>query len=53
LTRSAGSKAKVMRQGTDERLITTEYNLKRIEQGKDPDPRIQAGDRIEVTRSGW
>lgn len=53
LTRSAGSKAKVMRQGADGLLATTEYNLKRIEQGKDPDPQIEAGDRIEVSRSGW
>lgn len=53
MTRSAGSKAKVMRQGADGRLVTTEYNLKRIEEGKDPDPQIEAGDRIEVSRSGW
>lgn len=53
VTRSAGSKAKVMRQGADGRLVTTEYNLKRIEEGKDPDPQIEAGDRIEVSRSGW
>lgn len=53
LTRSAGGKAKVMRQGADGRLVTTEYSLKRIEQGKDPDPPIEAGDRIEVSRSGW
>lgn len=53
VTRFAGSKVKVMRQGADGRLTTTEYNLKKIEQGKDPDPRLEAGDRIEVTRSGW
>lgn len=50
LMRSAGSKARVMRQGTDGRLVSTDYNLKRIEQGKDPDPQIQAGDRIEINR---
>lgn len=53
MTRFAGSKAKVMRQGADGRLVTTEYNLKKIEQGKDPDPQLEAGDRIEITRSGW
>lgn len=53
VTRSAGSKAKVMRQGADGRLVTTEYNLKKIEQGKDPDPLLEAGDRIEITRGGW
>jgi polysaccharide export outer membrane protein len=53
MTRFAGSKVKVMRQGADGRLVTTEYNLKKIEQGKDPDPQLEAGDRIEITRSGW
>ncbi|MBV9209613.1 MAG: polysaccharide biosynthesis/export family protein [Acidobacteria bacterium] len=52
-TRFAGSKAKVMRQGADGRLTTTEFNLKKIEQGKDPDPQLEAGDRIDITRSGW
>jgi protein involved in polysaccharide export with SLBB domain len=50
VTRSSGSKARVMRQGADGRLLSTDYNLKRIEEGKDPDPQIQAGDRIEVSR---
>lgn len=53
VTSNAGSKAKVMRQGADGRLITAEYNLKQIEHGKDPDPQIEAGDRIEVSRSRW
>ncbi len=53
VTRFAGNKVKVMRQGADGRLTTTEYNLKKIEQGKDPDPQLEAGDRIEVTRGGW
>jgi protein involved in polysaccharide export with SLBB domain len=53
VTRFAGNKVKVMRQGADGRLATVEYNLKKIEQGKDPDPRLEAGDRIEVGRGGW
>jgi protein involved in polysaccharide export with SLBB domain len=53
VTRYAGSKVKVMRQAADGLLVTTEHNLKRIAQGKDPDPQIEAGDRIEVSRSGW
>jgi protein involved in polysaccharide export with SLBB domain len=53
VTRLSGGKIKVMRQGSDGRLVTTEYNLKKIEQGKDPDPRLEAGDRIEISRSGW
>ena len=53
VTRNAGDKVKVMRQAPDGRLVSTEYNRKRIEQGKDPDPQIEAGDRIEVSRSNW
>ncbi|HEX7997971.1 MAG TPA: polysaccharide biosynthesis/export family protein [Pyrinomonadaceae bacterium] len=53
VTRFAGSKVKVSRQGTDGRLVSTEYNLKQIEAGKIPDPVLQAGDRLEVSRGGW
>ncbi len=53
VTRFAGSKVKVSRQGTDGRLVSTEYNLKQIEAGKVPDPVLQAGDRLEVSRGGW
>ncbi len=53
VTRFAGSKIKVMRQGADGKLVATEYSLKKIEQGKDPDPQLEAGDRIEVARGGW
>lgn len=52
-TRFAGSEIKVSRQGADGRLVTTRYNLKKIEDGKIPDPVLQPGDRIEVTRAGW
>jgi polysaccharide biosynthesis/export protein len=52
-SRFAGSEVKVMRQGEDGRLVTTKYNLKRIEEGKIPDPVLQAGDRLEVSRGGW
>jgi polysaccharide export outer membrane protein len=52
-SRFAGNDVKVMRQGADGRLVTTKYNLKKIEEGKDPDPVLQAGDRIEVSRGGW
>lgn len=53
VTRFAGSKVRVSRQGLDGRLTSTEYNLKQIESGKIPDPPLQAGDRVEVRRSGW
>lgn len=51
VTRTAGSKVKVSRQGTDGRLATTEYNLRQIEEGKTPDPVLQPGDRIAVGES--
>lgn len=45
----AGSRVKVSRQGADGRLATEEYNLRKIQAGKSPDPVLQKGDRIEVT----
>jgi len=48
VTRAAGGKVKVSRQGADGRLTTTEYNLRQIENGKTPDPMLQPGDRIAV-----
>jgi len=52
VARVAGSKVKVSvsRQGADGRLVATEYLLNDIETGQVPDPRLQAGDRIEVGR---
>ncbi|HEX8175386.1 MAG TPA: polysaccharide biosynthesis/export family protein [Pyrinomonadaceae bacterium] len=52
-TRFAGSEVKVSRTGADGKLVTTKYNLKKIEDGKIPDPVLQPGDRVEVSRSGW
>lgn len=46
---SAGSKVRVSRQGADGRLSIEEYNLRKIQTGKTPDPVLQNGDRIEVT----
>ena len=51
LTRAAASKVKVSRQGTDGRLVTTEYNLRQIEDGKTEDPVLQSGDRIAVAEN--
>lgn len=48
VTRAAGNKVKVSRQGNDGRLAVTEYNLRQIEEGKTPDPVLQQGDRIAV-----
>ena len=46
---AAGTKVKVLRQGSDGRLSTTEYNLQQIDEGKIPDPVLQQGDRIAVS----
>ncbi|MCU1264768.1 MAG: polysaccharide biosynthesis/export family protein [Acidobacteria bacterium] len=51
VTRTAGAKVKVARQGTDGRLTTSEYNLRQIEEGKIPDPILQAGDRVAMSES--
>jgi protein involved in polysaccharide export with SLBB domain len=53
VSRFAGSKVKVSRQGADGRLVMTEYNLKQIENGKVPDPLLQPGDRVEIAKGGW
>jgi protein involved in polysaccharide export with SLBB domain len=47
-TKSAGSKVRVSRQSADGRLHTDEYNLRKILDGKVPDPVLQKGDRIQV-----
>jgi len=51
VTRAAGPKVRVSRQGADGRLVSTEYDLPEIEKGQVPDPALQPGDRIEVSRA--
>ena len=46
----SGKTIKVARRNTAGYLSTNEYNLRSIGEGKTPDPALQAGDRIEVTR---
>jgi polysaccharide export outer membrane protein len=45
---SSDLKVKVSRQGTDGKLATEEFNLRKIQNGKTPDPILQSGDRLEV-----
>ena len=47
-TANAGDKIKISRLGNNGRLVSQEYNLKRIQLGKAADPVLQKGDRIEV-----
>ena len=49
VTKTAGDRVKVSRQGPDGRLVSTEYNLREIENGVAPDPALRPGDRIEVS----
>ena len=51
VTAQAGPRVRVLRQGADGRLVASEYNLREIEGGAAPDPTLQPGDRIEVTRA--
>ena len=44
----AAERVRVSRQGADGRLVTTEFNLRKIQSGKIADPAIQKDDRIEV-----
>ena len=45
-----GNDVEVSREGTTGRLVTTKFNLKAIKSGIVEDPKLQAGDRIEVIR---
>lgn len=47
---SAGNVVELSRAGADGRLTTTKIALKEIKSGKVPDPRLQAGDLIEVVQ---
>ena len=48
-TKTSGDlKVKVSRQGTDGKLATEEFNLRKIQTGKTPDPILRNGDRLEV-----
>jgi protein involved in polysaccharide export with SLBB domain len=49
-TRQNEGVVEISREGADSRLVTTTYNLKEIKAGRVEDPKLQAGDRIEVIR---
>ena len=48
-TRQEG-KAEILREGADGKLVTIHFNIKQIRSGAAEDPKLHAGDRIEVTR---
>ena len=45
---TAGERVRVSRQGAGGRLVTTEFNLRKIQDGKIADPVLQKDDRIEL-----
>jgi protein involved in polysaccharide export with SLBB domain len=47
-TAKPDNKVELSREGSDGRLVTTQYTIKQIKSGAMPDPKLQAGDRIEV-----
>jgi protein involved in polysaccharide export with SLBB domain len=47
-TAKADSKVELSREGSGGRLSTTQYTIKQIKSGAVADPKLQAGDRIEV-----
>lgn len=44
------SKVEISREGAGGKLVTISYNLKQIKSGAVQDPKLEAGDRIEVAR---
>lgn len=44
------SRVEISREGSDGRLVTNRYSLKQIKSGAVQDPKLQAGDRIEVAK---
>jgi len=52
-SRNMKNSVRVARRNATGFLVTTKYDLHSIAQGKTPDPLLEAGDRIEVTRGVW
>ena len=50
IARSEKASAKIARRNASGFLVRNEYNVRAIEEGKAPDPVLEAGDRIEVRR---
>lgn len=48
LKKASAKKVIIRRKNNENLLVTTEYNLKEIKDGKSPDPVLQAGDTIEI-----
>jgi protein involved in polysaccharide export with SLBB domain len=49
-TAKKDSRVEISREGTDGHLVTIRYSTRQIKSGTVQDPKLQAGDRIEVTK---
>ena len=49
-TRKQDYKVEISREGADGRLVTNSYTIRQIKSGAVQDPKLQPGDRIEVTK---
>ena len=49
-SRKSDSKVEISREGGNDRLVTSRFDLKQIKAGTIADPKLQPGDRIEVLR---
>jgi protein involved in polysaccharide export with SLBB domain len=48
LKKASAKKVVIRRKNNENLLVTSEYNLKEIKEGKLPDPVLQAGDTVEI-----
>ena len=53
VARGERASVRVARRNASGFLLTSEYNVRAIEDGQAPDPTLEAGDRIEVKRGVW
>lgn len=51
VTSADATRVRISRQGSDGRLVSSEFNLIQIMSGEVPDPPLQPGDRVEVGRA--
>jgi protein involved in polysaccharide export with SLBB domain len=49
-TGKSDNQVEISREGSDSRLVTIAYSIKQIKAGAVQDPKLQAGDRVEVSR---
>jgi polysaccharide export outer membrane protein len=53
ITKNAGGRVRLTSLTSDAAPSTTEFNVKEILEGRNPDPTLKPGDRLEVIRGRW